>query len=156
VKMIPKSLLERLAADSRLPEKSRQALRETAKSVDQWRQLREAYRAISERPRFRLTDTPSIVVFDCKGSESLPGTLVDNPGASADPTAKRAFDQTSALVKFYKEVFQRNSIDDAGMTVVSSIHFSRSYDNAQWTGAEMVYGDGDGLIFKDFTNSNDF
>jgi Zn-dependent metalloprotease len=47
-------------------------------------------------------------------------------------------------------------MDDAGMTVVSSIHFSRFYCNAQWNGAEMIYGDGDGMIFKDFTNSNDF
>jgi bacillolysin len=45
---------------------------------------------------------------------------------------------------FYGEVFNRDSIDDQGMTIVSRIHYSRHYCNAFWNGENMTYGDGDG------------
>ena len=36
---------------------------------------------------------------------------------------------------------------------MSSVHYSQNYDNAFWNGQQMVYGDGDGKIFQNFTNS---
>ena len=41
------------------------------------------------------------------------------------------------------------------MTLLSSVHFGTDYNNAQWTGTQMLYGDGDGEIFIDSTNGND-
>jgi len=38
---------------------------------------------------------------------------------------------------------------------MSSIHFGTRYNNAMWNGSQMLYGDGDGQIFIDFTNGND-
>jgi Zn-dependent metalloprotease/uncharacterized protein YjdB len=38
----------------------------------------------------------------------------------------------------------RNSFDDAGSPMYSYVHFDTDYDNAFWTGYEMVYGDGSG------------
>ncbi len=35
------------------------------------------------------------------------------------------------------------------------VHRGFSYNNAFWDGQEMVFGDGDGLIFTDFTGSLD-
>ncbi|NMM22368.1 MAG: peptidase M4 [Phycicoccus sp.] len=45
---------------------------------------------------------------------------------------------------FYQSTFGRNSIDDAGMRIVSVVHYGSRYCNAFWNGAYMTYGDGDG------------
>ncbi|GAB2666936.1 M4 family metallopeptidase [Kribbella swartbergensis] len=45
---------------------------------------------------------------------------------------------------FYREVFKRNSLDNKGMPVVSTVHFANRYCNAFWNGEQMGYGDGDG------------
>jgi bacillolysin len=45
---------------------------------------------------------------------------------------------------FYGDVFARNSIDGAGMQIVSTVHFANRYCNAFWNGEQMTYGDGDG------------
>jgi Zn-dependent metalloprotease len=85
----------------------------------------------------------------------LPGIPISNPADSSDPTCKQAFTETAALAKFYQDVFGRNSIDNAGMAMLSSIHYSLNYNNAFWNGGQMTYGDGDGNIFIDFTKGND-
>jgi Zn-dependent metalloprotease len=59
------------------------------------------------------------------------------------------------VAEFYQKIFKRNSVDNAGGTLVSSIHFGRNYNNAMWNGTQMIYGDGDGKIFVDFTGGND-
>jgi hypothetical protein len=41
----------------------------------------------------------------------------------------------------------RDSIDDAGMTLKSRAHYNRNYNNAFWDGTQMTYGDGDGTTF---------
>ena len=102
-----------------------------------------------------LAPVPAVTVYDCKNTQSLPGTPVANPGDSSDMTAKRAFDTTHAVIDFYRECFGRNSVDDAGMTLMSSIHYGVRYDNAFWNGSQMTYGDGDGQVFTDFTKSDD-
>jgi Zn-dependent metalloprotease len=51
----------------------------------------------------------------------------------------------------YNTIFGRESMDDHGKTLVSSIHYAQQYDNAFWDGRQMVYGDGDGVIFQRFT-----
>jgi Zn-dependent metalloprotease len=37
------------------------------------------------------------------------------------------------------------------MTLVSTVHYQKDYDNAFWDGQQMVYGDGDGDLFNRFT-----
>ena len=44
---------------------------------------------------------------------------------------------------FYGDVFGRNSIDDEGMQIISTVHFFNHYCNAFWNGIQMTYGDGD-------------
>ena len=41
------------------------------------------------------------------------------------------------------------------MTLISSVHLGKNYNNAFWNGEQMAYGDGDGVIFIGFTNSLD-
>jgi Zn-dependent metalloprotease len=95
--------------------------------------------------------------FDCKGSNNLPGDLVrsETDGAARDKTANEAFDHAGTTWNFYNKLFGRESVDDHGKTLVSSVHYGHNYDNAFWDGRQMVYGDGDGIIFQRFTAALD-
>jgi Zn-dependent metalloprotease len=96
-------------------------------------------------------------IFDCGGSDDLPGEpqRSESGGASADGSVNGAFDNSGKSWKFFNEIFGRESVDANGRTLVSSVHFSQNYDNAFWNGQQMVYGDGDGRIFQNFTSSLD-
>jgi Zn-dependent metalloprotease len=59
------------------------------------------------------------------------------------------------MFNFLSDIFQRNSIDDAGMNLMGSVHYGQKYNNAFWNGHQMVFGDGDGVYFNRFTVSLD-
>lgn len=96
-------------------------------------------------------------IYDAKHSEELPGDLVRGEGdpKSQDPSVNEAYDGAGVTYDFYKKVYDRNSIDDRGMRLDSTVHYSRDYDNAFWDGRQMVYGDGDGKLFNRFTKALD-
>jgi Zn-dependent metalloprotease len=152
--MISKRLLQRLAANPSLP--SRDSLLETVRWDDSWRCIRRAYQSLPSLSGVQLAKDPAILVFDCRGSESLPGDPISNPATSSDSSVKSAAVKTQELARFYNECCGRNSIDNRGGSILSSVHFSRAYSNAYWNGSEMVYGGGDGLMLLDFTQSDDF
>ena len=108
-----------------------------------------------------ITATPSSQkcrkVYDEHNTTDLPGDIVRNEGdpASSDIAVNEAYDGAGATRDFYREVFDRNSIDDKGMCIVSSVHYDQNYDNAFWDGKQMVYGDGDGDLFNSFTHCID-
>lgn len=92
-------------------------------------------------------------VFDAHATRQLPGTLVRSEGkpASGDPAADEAYDGAGKTYDFYRNVYERNSIDDRGMRIDSTVHYGVRFDNAQWNGRQMVYGDGDQRLFRRFT-----
>src|SRR6478672_4816785 len=96
-------------------------------------------------------------VYDAKHRETLPGRLVRAEGGpvSADVAVNEAYDGAGATYDLYDQVYGRNSIDGRGMRLDSSVHYGVGYDNAFWSGAQMVYGDGDGRLFDRFTKSVD-
>lgn len=96
-------------------------------------------------------------LYDAQNSQRLPGKLVRGEGdpASEDVTVNEAYDGAGATYDFYHDIFGRNSIDDRGLRLDSTVHFGEKYDNAFWNGSQMVYGDGDGEIFDRFTKSVD-
>lgn len=98
---------------------------------------------------------PQRSIFDAESTETLPGKLVRKEGApvTGDPAADEAYDGLGATHKLYADVFNRNSIDGAGMKLDATVHFGKLYDNAFWDGTQMVFGDGDGEIFQRFTKS---
>lgn len=159
--IIPKDVLERFSRDTSLSAKDRKAFADAADYESHWRKVRSAQGRASAAATQSLTAgptvslAPAVTVYNCATGTTLPGTPVPNPGASADQTAKLAFVETTALADFYKQIFGRNSVDNMGMTLQSSIHFGVKYNNAFWNGAQMTYGDGDNNIFVDFTRSND-
>jgi Zn-dependent metalloprotease len=97
-------------------------------------------------------------IFDCRRRTNLPSArLARSEGgtASKDDAVNRAYDGLGATRDFYKEVFNRNSIDNQGMRLDGYVHRGVSFNNAFWDGREMVFGDGDGIQFTDFTKSLD-
>jgi len=96
-------------------------------------------------------------IYDAQNGTKLPGKLVRGEGdpPTGDPAVDEAYDGSGATYDLYAEIFQRNSIDDRGMRLDSTVHYDREYDNAFWDGSQMVYGDGDGELFERFTKAID-
>lgn len=101
---------------------------------------------------FNISATRRLTVYDnqTKGRTFLPGVRMRGWGEppSADTAVNEAYDGSSETYDFYQQVMGRNSLDDAGMELVSSVHYGVAYDNAFWDGTQMVYGDGSGHIFQ--------
>ncbi len=161
--IIPTKVLQRFSRDRKLSTETRKAFADAARFDKEWREVREARTrltlAAEEILPSRLAAAPlappAVTVFNCNHGTTLPGTLMPKPKTSSDSTAKQTFVETTGVAKFYKKLFGRNSIDNAGMALISSIHFSVKYNNAFWNGSQMTYGDGDGNIFVDFTKADD-
>ena len=154
---IPPYIIERLAGspDAKIRRRAIEAMALAAEARAVRSTLSRIGRAAAipspEAKKHRLT-------YDMKHRTSpLPGSLVRSEGDPAvdDPAANEAHNNAGASYDFYKRVFARNSIDNNGMTIVSSIHFGSDYSNAFWNGEQMVYGDGDGRLFLRFTKSLD-
>lgn len=77
----------------------------------------------------------------------LPGKIISSEDDTFDdPAAVDAHYYATKYIEFLKEVFNRDSYDDKGAKIVSSVHFKKDWVNAFWspTSKQMVYGDGDG------------
>ena len=158
--IIPADVLDKLSKDKTLSASERQNLADAAALDRQFRKARSAQVKISSLASsmsmaIDLAAVPTIPVYDCKNTQSLPGTPVNNPGNSTDITVKGTFTETDGMAKFLSKEFGRNSLDGRGMTMLSSVHFGQNFNNAFWNGTQMTYGDGDGNIFLNFTLAND-
>lgn len=105
------------------------------------------------------------LVYDARGKDALPGRLVRSEGDAKvrDTAVNEAYDHSGDTFDFFHAVFGRNSLDDAGMSLISSVHVGEAdgrdryqpMNNAFWDGSQMAYGDGDGKVFRGFTTSLD-
>jgi len=97
------------------------------------------------------------IVYTANNGTSLPGTVVRKEGDApvADVGVNEAYDGSGWTYDLYKDVYGRNSIDNNGLRLDSTVHYQKNYDNAFWDGKQMVYGDGDGDLFNRFTISID-
>ncbi len=85
-------------------------------------------------------------VYTANNATTLPGTLKRSEGGAAntDVDVNAAYDNTGATYDAYNNYFGRDSYDNAGAALVSTVHYSRNYCNAFWNSTQMVYGDGNG------------
>lgn len=85
------------------------------------------------------------IIYDAKNGSSLPGTIVRKEGEApvVDVAVNEAYDGSGATYDLFKDFYDRNSIDNNGMRLDSTVHYQKGYDNAFWDGEQMVYGDGD-------------
>jgi len=96
-------------------------------------------------------------IYTAAHTQDLPGKQLRSEGQAAvsDKSANQAYDGLGATFDLYYKAFDRNSIDNAGMPMLATVHYGKNYDNAFWNGQQMVFGDGDNVIFTDFTGSLD-
>ncbi|WP_426185879.1 M4 family metallopeptidase [Microbacterium sp. TWP3-1-2b2] len=153
--IIPAYLLARLAESGRFP-RAADAARQTL---------------LAGRPTFRarinlsideqgdlvaeLSDAPNRTISDAQNTETLPGVVVrseDGPAVD-DVSVNEAFDGLGATFELLLGAYGRNSLDGAGAALDATVHYGVDYDNAFWDGERMVFGDGDGEVFRGFTGS---
>ena len=154
--IIPPALLRRMAADPALDASTRRAMRESVLATERLRGLREAHRAATLRdPQRFVVPAPAHVpaqhLYDCQHRMTLPGT----PVTAITGGYQTVFATTAKVTEFYKTILGRNSVDNKGADLTSSLHYGQQYDNAFWDGQQMVYGDGDGQMFTEMFLSPD-
>ncbi|WP_071460940.1 M4 family metallopeptidase [Bacillus massilinigeriensis] len=100
-----------------------------------------------------------VFTYDAKNMTRLPGSLwadADNKFSAAyDKAAVDAHYYAGITYDYFKNVFNRNSYDNRGAALKSTVHYSKNYNNAFWNGSQMVYGDGDGTNFAPLSGSLD-
>jgi Zn-dependent metalloprotease len=113
--------------------------------------------ARDERPAAApgMAPQPDRRISDAEGDDKLPGRLVRREGQppSGDTAVDQAYHGLGDTFELFARVFARDSIDGAGMPLEATVHYGDRYDNAFWDGERMVFGDGDGEVFRGFTGS---
>jgi Zn-dependent metalloprotease len=134
-------------------------------SVDNTFRTSRMTRALLGGPRSVAASTAAVTtapqvnrtISDANQTKNIPGTLARAEGqpASADKSVNQAYDGLGNTFDFYLDVYHRNSIDNAGLPLKGIVHYGKNFDNAFWDGEEMVFGDGDNVIFIGFTGAVD-
>lgn len=81
-------------------------------------------------------------VYDADQKYSLPGNKArfEGEAATGKDDEDKAYEYTGQVRDFYKNVFNRESIDGNGMKYVSTVNYGKNYENAFWNGKQMTYG----------------
>ncbi|EJR59621.1 M4 family metallopeptidase [Bacillus cereus] len=124
---------------------------------------------LKEKDQYQFVDMTrgqGIYTYDAEnqGTEAdtalLPGVLVTNQtNEFLSTTSRAAVDAhvfAGTVYDYYKKVHKRNSYDNSGAKIVSTVRFGQQYENAFWSPElrQMVYGDGDEST-RSFTASID-
>nr|WP_053066225.1 M4 family metallopeptidase [Archangium gephyra] len=83
-------------------------------------------------------------VYSANNGTTTPGTLKRSEGQAAvgDAHVDINYDMLGVTYNCYKTLFNRDSYNNAGATLTSTVHYGSNYVNAYWDGTQMVYGDG--------------
>jgi len=149
-------------AQSGTPAQREMAARTLATSA-QIRDKRVNLSAALTRGTIAAAGTAQRIIYDAEFGTSLPGVVARREGDDpvADVAVNEAYDGSGATFDLFSVAFGRNSIDNNGMDLKSTVHYSKGYDNAFWDGQQMVDGDGDEdlpvseRLFNRFTKSLD-
>ena len=105
--------------------------------------------------------TPYVSTYTANGTSSLPGTFLcdqNKQPCTTVPTVNQHADAAHKFAigtyNFYAEKHLRDSIDNNGMTIISTVQYCEQngpcpYDNAFWDGTQMVYGSAHGWPLAD-------
>jgi Zn-dependent metalloprotease len=141
--IVPPHMLEKIATNGTAAQ--RDLAISTLKASEQMRGQRRALSDFAGAVYRVAAVGKERIVYDAKNGSTLPGTPVRKEGdpPTSDVTVNEAYDGSGATYDLYQEIYDRNSIDNSGMRLDSTVHYKVGYDNAFWDGQQMVYGDGD-------------
>jgi Zn-dependent metalloprotease len=159
--IVPPDLLKRIVLEGDAAE--RESAIETLSLDLSLRQARAEIagrRDAAPRPLGSLVDlggVPSRVIHDLAHASTGVGAVARAEGqpVSVDAAINEAYEGLGATYAFFWKVCRRNSIDAAGLVLDALVHFGTNYNNALWDGDQMIFGDGDGILFSHFTASLD-
>lgn len=163
---VPPGILEHVAQSELADDETRESARATLRTDAKIREQRAALvgPAATEQPHDPAA-VPLVLrraIYDGRNHSPLPGTPARAEGAvrTRDRQVNNVFDAVGITVKFFHTVFGRNAIDGNGGTPIVTVHHNPSpgtlgYNNAFWDSVQVVFGDGDGIIFDYFTDSLD-
>jgi len=88
------------------------------------------------------------MTYNANNGTTLPGTLkrTETQAATGDVAVDEAHVNAGDVYDMYNFFWNRNGIDNAGMTLTSSVHYSTNYCNAFWNSTQMTYGDGNASV----------
>ncbi|KAJ5901532.1 hypothetical protein N7495_002060 [Penicillium taxi] len=149
--IIPPYILESISRNA-VDEQQREAARHTLAHRTEARavagNVRRLYRTVYDAQNSRRNPPPKDKTVLKEGDELI--------SATADPTnnANECYIGLGKTFDFFFNFFKRNSIDNKGMDLNGFVHAGDLY-NAFWDGEQLVFGDGDGVVFNGFTDELD-
>jgi cysteine-rich repeat protein len=94
-------------------------------------------------PGLYMMDTLKFRTTNLNNGTSGPGTIVTGPlDPIGDAPINDAHGYAEATWEMLTQMGHPNSIDDAGFKLISRVHYGVNYENANWDGTQMTYGDG--------------
>nr|WP_240339669.1 M4 family metallopeptidase [Halobacillus ihumii] len=100
-----------------------------------------------------------IETFTANQGQYLPGNYVTDAGnnffSEQQKAAVDAHYYAGEVFDYYYNKFGRVSYDNQGADIRSTVHYGSNYNNAAWTGNQMIYGDGDGTTFTYLSGADD-
>ncbi|MEW1686356.1 M4 family metallopeptidase [Streptomyces sp. NPDC091265] len=153
--IVPPHVLDKLSQsdDPALAEPARRTLEADAARRTRRQVTTLVPPAVTPAPEGARTGKPDRTLYDCRHGTELPGTKVraEGEGPTGDASVNRAYAGLGATFELLLSAYGRRSIDGNGLPLIGSVHYDEKYNNAFFDGEQMVFGDGDGEIFLDFT-----
>jgi len=98
-----------------------------------------------------LSKGNGIYTYNANYRTRLPGSLWSDAdgllNASYDKAAVSSQYFFGVTYDYFMDTFGRDSFDNRGAQIKSSVHVGRSYNNAYWNGSQFAFGDGDNNTF---------
>ncbi|AKJ04117.1 Zn-dependent metalloprotease [Archangium gephyra] len=97
------------------------------------------------------------LVYSANNTTTLPGTLRISEGGitTGDPVVDKAYANLGTFYDCFRANFNRDSHNNAGAALTTTVHYSNNYVGAFWNGTTMVCGDGDGVTSGPLCNDMD-
>jgi Zn-dependent metalloprotease len=110
--------------------------------------------SISNNVENAVLGSPLVNTYTANNGTSLPGSLLCNQTqpnctSGSNPHADGAHKYAIGTYNLYATEHLRDSIDNAGMIIKSTVHYGSGYGNAYWDETQMVYGDAYGFPLAD-------
>lgn len=94
-------------------------------------------------------------VFDSQNQANYQVKMVRSEGGPVveDDAINNAYDFIGNFLDYLHNKINRFSLDNNGMDIICNVHYGVKYNNAFFDGQQINIGDGDGVIFTDFSKS---